>query len=109
MVVDLKRELGTDAVAIRTRTGQLYPEHIVLIAVLITKQPCRTVSLSNHKVQIAVIVEVPVGSTAPHDRPLQRRTQLGRHVFELTLSPVTKYQGRFRVLQMRLGYADVIG
>src|ERR1700722_7043272 len=99
MVIDLERKFGTDAVPVRARANQLHPEHVVLIAVVVTEQPCRTIGLGNHQVQITVIVEVPVRRAPSYHWPFESRPQLGRHVFELTLSPIAKYQGWFRILQ----------
>ncbi len=69
--IDLERKLGPDAVPVGSSAGQFDPQQVVLVAVLVTEQACRAIGLGNHQVQIAVIVEVSIGSAPAHDRTLQ--------------------------------------
>ena len=102
-------DLGADAVAVGSSANGLHPQHVVLVAVVVSQQSRRAVVGGDQQIKIAVVIKISVGCAAAYDCSLQRGPDFGGYFLKLALAQISKKMRGLRVLDLRLHHADVVG
>ena len=99
-LVVCQRDLGADAVTVRSCANRLHPKHVVLVAVVVAQQRRGPLVVRDNNIEVTIVVEVE-STAAP--RPTigfcKAGPTLADSLFELVVSIVAKQQRRLGVLE----------
>jgi len=108
-LVGLQRDFGADTVSVRFCADSLHLEHIVLVPIVISKQPHRSIVGAEQQVKVTIVVKIAVSSAAADNRLLQGPAQLRRDFLELIFPFIAEEVRRLRILHVGLDYSNVVG